>query len=1452
MTDDVRETAERTWARAVGGDVHSEELTAQRSYAREVPEGAAYEPEGEEPVVAIEKIASGGMGDVFRARQTHLRREVAMKKLRPERRLRASASRAFLAEAIITGQLEHPNIVPVYSLGSDPSGDLFLAMKLVGGVSWSERLREDRPWKDGSRLLHHLEVLLQVGNAVAFAHSKAIVHNDLKPSNVMLGDYGEVLVLDWGLAVDIAEPPSALGLPHRSRLVRPCGTPAYLPPELASGDGPKIGPWTDVYLLGGILCEILTGRPPHRGRQLMDAIHSCLRGVELEFPPHVPEELQRICLRALEASPEARHPSVPALQAELRAYLRHSESFRVSDQAWRRLRDCRSTSAEEEQLYETYAEVIASFKHASELWEGNQRAREGVWRARTAFAEAGLARGDLGLAASQLRRLEADDAPDEEGAVQLRTLLAQVERTRAERARSRRHKVFLQRALLAAGVLLIVGLVGFLVVVRDRNARIEEEKQRVAEAKEFSDQRGDIARHALTAVTAKVVYSMASSLQTERSQKIARELLTVALEGWEKLRDANLAEDEVSWGSAFALAMVGHIELLTGDTARGKRDMERSIALTRPFLDDPELGEPARLDLARSLGYLARAEQLEGNTEEGLIAAREAVELMRVPVETDSLEVFRLENLAAGLVQLGGLLQNQRRADEALACFEESLALERALAEDGGDRFAHLRVLHDLRVVGNAHFGALRLSVARTLFDEQLAKARAMLADHPDDPAVVEQLVWGLCNQARLHFAREELAEAEALLDEALEHTRWFEVVISREDKSFRHVHALAYSLLAELRSEQQRSADAIPAYREAIERYRVLVDSDPHNMMFRDELVRVLQNFQHQLLVTGREEEAEQNLRELIRLQRAEVEADSLDLRARVALGVCLLDRSDLATRQGQAVEAFAAAEEGLACFDFVRARAAEHPDLLANVAGALRRMAEAERLRGAPPGRVLALAEEALAAARKASAGEFHRTTHHALLLCLQMVAEAQARSGQAEAAFETFAESAVLCREILERDPDNFEILGNLSFALQSEGRLLALQGAYDLADARFREAQEVQAQRHALPHTDPVDLLLEDASLIKQLGVLGLQTGDFPAARASFEWLASVLVDLQGKVPDLRFYTEMHDCLYNLTLACRFSGAPDDALAYAEESLAVAEALLEVGGAPTARLSSLIILGDHYLSTRRIEQASELFEAAVELQAPLLADASGDPDFLQQAADVLESSARARGMLGDFAVAEARFHEAIALTEQAIALDPTNLGMRRQRADLYKELAMSHAVAGQPALAIAASERCLAEYETLVEAHPQLAANLRRNQAIHAQLVVRMALPDELPRSPDVLRQRVHAELDGGDPLLAVGYVAQLLKLGAGNVEDLRIGTEAAAVAAARAEEPLREQLEALTVSWLGSLYLNMRDYHAELAGHPLAQEAVEKEWRALLEAPAVAPLRERPDFPPLLD
>ncbi|HZV00247.1 MAG TPA: serine/threonine-protein kinase, partial [Planctomycetota bacterium] len=363
------------------------------------------------------QLGRGGMGVVYAARQESLSREVALKVLAPEVTSEHFEER-FATEARLAGRLEHPNIVPVYELGRSAEGRLYLAMKLVRGEAFSAVLkRGDVP------LRRLLEILMAIADALAFAHSRNVIHRDLKPDNVMIGEFGEVQVMDWGLAIDLTEP--------RER--GHAGTPAYMSPEQADGDPQTLGAWSDVYLLGAMLYEVLTGTPPHRGDGVLQVLLAAAKG-EVQKPcdrapaRKIPGDLEALCLAALEKETEKRLPSAQAFKAGIATHLAHTDALGLLDKA-RALIDAPDDDADAEAERLRKAETF--LEQAQALWPESELARSLHVRVRALQAELALDRGEGRKAAAIVKELVPTEGVSQERIEQL-TLAArrQVNRLR--------------------------------------------------------------------------------------------------------------------------------------------------------------------------------------------------------------------------------------------------------------------------------------------------------------------------------------------------------------------------------------------------------------------------------------------------------------------------------------------------------------------------------------------------------------------------------------------------------------------------------------------------------------------------------------------------------------------------------------------------------------------------------------------------------------------------------------------------------------------------------------------------------------------------------------------------------------------------------------------------------------------------------------------------------------
>ncbi len=293
-------------------------------------------PTSPSPYTDLVPHARGGLGEVFRATEPILNRTVAVKRLQAQRADDPGARRRFLVEAEVTARLEHPGVVPVYALFRDESGGPAYAMRFVQGPTLWETIREYHAGQPNAVSFRRLlQAFIQVCQTVAYAHSRGVIHRDLKPQNILMGKFGETLVVDWGLAKvvgrtedirddNLAEetlvPSSGSG--DETAMGSAVGTPAFMSPEQAAGRWDVIDPRSDVYGLGAVLYTVLTGKAPLESGNWPEMQQRIQRG-DIPHPclakPGIPRPLEAVCLKAMAVKPVDRY----ALASELAADVEH-------------------------------------------------------------------------------------------------------------------------------------------------------------------------------------------------------------------------------------------------------------------------------------------------------------------------------------------------------------------------------------------------------------------------------------------------------------------------------------------------------------------------------------------------------------------------------------------------------------------------------------------------------------------------------------------------------------------------------------------------------------------------------------------------------------------------------------------------------------------------------------------------------------------------------------------------------------------------------------------------------------------------------------------------------------------------------------------------------------------------------------------------------------------------
>lgn len=339
-------------------------------------------------MVPLELLGEGGMGRVVAAQEPILGRVVAVKTTRESSEDRADHEACLLREARILAKLEHPNILPTYGI-TKIDGHLGIVLKRIHGKAWSEII-------DSCSTDRNIDILLRVMDAVAFAHSRGYLHRDLKPSNVMVGQFAEVYLMDWGLALPVRDSPAVFCA---------SGSLPYMAPEMLCPQEENLSERTDVYLLGAILYQIITGEPPHGADSRSESIESIERS-QPRFSQAEDVELVAICQRAMRPRPEARFGSVESFAEAIRDYRRH-ESSRILVRRAQGMAVMLEPVLDEmechrQDVYELYGPCRFAFQEALRGWPGNAKAWSGLRETTERVAEYEMASGAPGTALSLL------------------------------------------------------------------------------------------------------------------------------------------------------------------------------------------------------------------------------------------------------------------------------------------------------------------------------------------------------------------------------------------------------------------------------------------------------------------------------------------------------------------------------------------------------------------------------------------------------------------------------------------------------------------------------------------------------------------------------------------------------------------------------------------------------------------------------------------------------------------------------------------------------------------------------------------------------------------------------------------------------------------------------------------------------------------------------------------
>lgn len=861
--------------------VEPESVDAARPLDLESPDA----PAGERLLGRYElfgEFARGGVGVLFHARDQVLRRDVAVKILLARHRDRPELHRRFLEEAQICAQLQHPGIVPLHDAGLTSDGRPFLAMKLIRGETLAARLAQQAP--SAERRSELVRILIQVCHAVAYAHARGVVHRDLKPGNVMVGAFGEVQVMDFGMAKVLArEEPAAPSTP-RERQPAPVttvrsedpssnsvsgsvmGTYAYMPPEQAAGDLERVGPRADVFSLGAILCELLTGAPPYRGEREAVRLKASTRDLseadERLRACEADPELVALCRRCLSASPENRPKDAGELAALLEGYVGGLEQ-RAREQ------QIAAARAEEQLLAERkrrrlqvalLVSILALAGFGAGAWgylESERagraaRAAEAVDRS-IAAARAAQPRAEAStdvaewaaILASARQAVELASGPDADESVRGRAAGFLHDMEALERERLARHAQSELDARTRARLLEIDESL-------TSTWRWERHDDEYAAA--YREHGLDIAERseaelaqaiAASAIAADLIVGLDRWAQCkvmrkapdEQGKAVLRRLLELAdpdplrlqIRAASANKDRTLALQLARECDAARIGPVRAAQLAStlwalGETREAIR-LDRAVLVHHPgdfalnfqagmLLSQSGLGQPAEIIRYDNAALAARPHSLAA-------ANNLAVTLAKSGQRLEAIEILRRMltlhgELAWTNANLGAALEGERRYDDALECYRKVLALEPE------DPRAHENVARALKRLG-------RLDEARAAFD------RAFEA-HPRDASLLLSYGAMLCDQ--LDDSRGAVAAFERVVELAPEDRKgWRNLGVARRKSGDLEGALAAYRALLALEPGSADALDGVGETCAVLERFEEARDAfsaamaiDPEN----------------------------------------------------------------------------------------------------------------------------------------------------------------------------------------------------------------------------------------------------------------------------------------------------------------------------------------------------------------------------------------------------------------------------------------------------------------------------------------------------------------------------------------------------------------------------------------------------------------------------------------------
>ncbi len=853
--------------------------------------------------------ARGGLGAVSVALDIELHREVALKQILDRHADDLVSRQRFLLEAEVTGNLEHPGIVPVYGLGHDADGRPYYAMRLIRGDSLKEAIdrfhAEGAPESDPGRRSLGLRKLLRrfvdVCNAIEYAHSRGVLHRDIKPSNIIVGKHGETLVVDWGLAkaTGRAEPgaeertlvPSSASGSAETLPGSALGTPAYMSPEQARGELEHLGPRSDVYSLGATLYCLLTGRPPQEGDDLGEVLRKVQRG---EFPPprqvdpSIDAALQAVCLRAMALRPEGRYATPRLLAEDIERWMADEPVSAWREPVSRRV--LRWLTRHRTKMTAAGAALLVALVGTAAVLAVQTRANRELKEANT----------ELAIANQKVVRANADlqVANERERA---RFDLA-MEAVRAFHSGVSEDVLLKRREFASLRTRLLRG-------AREFYQRLE----RLLEG-----QVDRASRRSLGAAYYEIG-TLALEIETLREAFEAQKRALALFEGLarEDPSDPDVHYQLGRCWSAISTLQVRQDGLYSDSTPsleKARRALEAAIA-ARP--GDVE----ARAELGRVLSYLAERCSSEQGPAKALARFRESRDVWEALVRDEPGSGRVRLGYAAALDSYGLTLRTLGRHDEAVAEFLRARELAEALVrEQPGDPVSGHELIRTLGNMAGCLIDARRFSEA----EEAVARGReviaAMDAANPTFHDFLRDSAWLEAVGSAILIQTGRYDEALSVLDRSAA-AREALLKLNPNEVRHRQMLAMVFRTKSWIHMMAGRTAPARPPIERAIAILEETAAANPDRRDVRDELTRYYCDLGEVEAAEGRPAEARAQYEKSLALVRRRAEADPFDASARSRWADALRRIGTTHRASGRPAEAIAHYRQSLAMLEGLEA---------------------------------------------------------------------------------------------------------------------------------------------------------------------------------------------------------------------------------------------------------------------------------------------------------------------------------------------------------------------------------------------------------------------------------------------------------------------------------------------------------------------------------------------------